>query len=280
MNQIARDYISANFHPDDRLAVVIIDKQSGEVKQRLATAERIALPDYQAWLRHENTLRREIYMSPNTIRSDAVGREKADVQHVRHLYADFDTDAATRVSAMQACKAMPQPNHLMETSPGKRQVIWRVEAFTKNQAEVMMREMVREFGADPACTDVSRVLRLPGFYNHKYAEPHPVTVRNMTDEVYRPDSFPHFAKEPQREYVGDRNGAKRMPGAALSQSERDWAFAMRHLQRGDDPAEVAVAIERFRTQRADKASPQAYAERTVKNALQHLTGCPRQVRSR
>ncbi len=127
MNQIARDYISANFHSDDRLAT-----------------------------------------------------------------------AATRVSAMQACKAMPQPNHLMETSPGKRQVIWRVEAFTKNQAEVMMREMVREFGADPACTDVSRVLRLPGFYNHKYAEPHPVTVRNMTDEVYRPDSFPHFAQEPQR----------------------------------------------------------------------------------
>jgi len=44
--------------------------------------------------------------------------------------------------------------------------------FEKDQAESLQRALVRELGADLAATDSSRVLRLPGFYNHKYAKPH------------------------------------------------------------------------------------------------------------
>ncbi len=271
----AVDYITANYKPDDRLAVVIIDKRSGEVKQRLATAERIVQPDYQAWLRFENTQRREIHISPNTIRPGALGREKADVLHVRHVYADFDHDAATRVTAMQDRKNMPTPNHIIGSSPGKSQVIWRVERFTKDQAEEMMRGMVRQFGADPACTDVSRVLRLPGYVNHKYAEPHLVTVQNLSDRVYRPESFPEFAKEQPRAYAGDRNGTRRADGAPISQSEKDWSFAKRHLALGADPEKVTAQIALYRSFDRKHADPRAYAERTVARALEQLNRCER-----
>ncbi len=268
-------YIQANYKPDDRLAVVIIDKRSGEVKQRLATVERIVQPDYQAWLRFENTQRREIYISPNTIRPGALGREKADVQYARHVYADFDHDAATRVAAMQDRKDMPTPNHVIGSSPGKFQVIWRVEGFEKDQAEEIMRGMVREFGADPACTDVSRVLRLPGFVNHKYAEPHLVTAENLSEKVYRPESYPEFAKEQPRAYLSERNGTKRSDGAPISQSERDWAYAKSHLARGDDPEKVAQAIAEYRSRDSKHADPHSYASRTVSRALQQLNQCER-----
>jgi len=266
----AVDYIKANYRPDDRLAVVVIDKRSGEVKQRLATVERIAQSNYQAWLRYENAQRREIYISPNSIHPGALGREKADVQYVRHVYADFDHDAATRVAAMQDRKNMPTPNHIGGSSPGKSQVIWRAEGFTKDQAEELMRGLVREFGADPACTDVSRVLRLPGFVNHKYEKPHLVTVQNVTDKVYRPESFPEFAKEQPRAYAGDRNGTKRADGAPISQSEKDWSFAKRHLALGADPEKITAQIALYRSFDRKHADPRAYAERTVNRALQQL----------
>jgi hypothetical protein len=48
-----------------------------------------------------------------------------------------------------------------------------------------------------------------------------------------------------------------------SQSERDWAFALRALGRGEQPDEIVRAIE---TYRVDKPNPRYYAERTVAKA--------------
>ena len=50
-NQIASKYIHENFEPGDRLAVVLVQKRTGAVVQRLAPAEKIASEDFQAWLR-------------------------------------------------------------------------------------------------------------------------------------------------------------------------------------------------------------------------------------
>ena len=47
-----RSYINENFKPDDWLAVVALNRKSGEVVQRLSPAKNISSPDYQRWLRH------------------------------------------------------------------------------------------------------------------------------------------------------------------------------------------------------------------------------------
>lgn len=269
-DEMVRTYIKTNFRSDDRLAVVLIQKRSGAVVQRIAPAERIVEPDALAWLHKMNNLRFEVYGSLNTLRPDARTREKAGIAEMRHVYAEFDQEAATRVLGMQSRKDMPQPNHLIESSPGKRQVIWRVEGFEKNQAEEMMRGLVREFGADPACTDCSRVLRIPGFHNHKYEQPHLVTVQNLSDQVYRPAAFPRFDRETPRAYTELRNGTKRADGAPISQSERDWAFAKRHLARGEEPDAVTRAIAEYRAKDGKHRDPYEYAKRTVGNALRAI----------
>ena len=120
-------------------------------------------------------------------------------------------------------------------------------------------------GADPAATDSTRVLRLPGLYTHKYAAPHFVTVENLTDEVYTPSKFPDYGAD---EFTGRSRGSsdsKNRPShGGHSQSERDWAYAKRALERGEQPEAVIRAIAMYRS---DKPNPQYYAEHTVEKAV-------------
>lgn len=268
----AREYIQANFRDDDRLAVVLIQKHTNEVEQRVATARQITSEHFQSWLRYRNKEKHEIYVSMNALNEGARGRTKADIGEIRHVYLDFDKNGSEAVRALRNREDLPTPNHIVASSPGKYQAVWRVEQFEKEQAEALMRGMVRELGADPAATDSSRVLRVPGFYNHKYAAPHFVTVENLSNEVHKPGHFPNFAVNDSLQRT---RGQSRSPVAQTrtsspdgeTQSERDWAYAMRALARGDEPDIVASEIAAYRP---DKPNPQYYAEHTVEKALASL----------
>src|SRR5580704_8415992 len=147
--EIAANYLRDNFAPDDRLAVVLIHKRTGAVLQRLATAERIAAADFQSWLRLKNAGQNEVYISMNALRADARGRTKADVDVIRHLYLDFAERGTEAVENLLKRPDLPQPNYLLNSSPNKWQVVWKVEGFAKDQAENLQRGLARETGADP-----------------------------------------------------------------------------------------------------------------------------------
>jgi len=263
--QAAGKYIRSNFRSDDRLAVVLIQKSSGSVVQRLSSAEQIASDEFQSWLRYMNREKHEVYVSMNSLQEGARGRTKRDVAEVRHVYLDFDVKGDEAVQSLRQRDDLPTPNHLIESSPGKWQVVWRVEGFEPNQAEALMRGMVQELGADPAATDSSRVLRVPGFYNHKYSKPHFVRVQNLTEEVYTPSRFPEYPNDVRSTRMGHSSnvGQPRAAGDWITQSERDWAYANRALARGDEPEEVIRAIASYRS---DKPSPEYYARHTVEKA--------------
>jgi len=136
-----------------------------------------------------------------------------------------------------------------------------------------MRELVREFGADPAATDCARVMRIPGFMNHKRHPTHLVRAERLSAAVYTPDKFPRLAHEDRRAATpegefGSTGGRKLRPGH-LSRSELDWAYAKRALSRGDSPESIVGAIANYR--RGDKADPEYYARLTVRKAAEDLT---------
>jgi len=269
-SDIASDYIRSNFRSEDRLAVVLLNKQTDTVIQRLAAADRIAAPDFQRWLRHENAQGCEVYISMNALKEDAHGRTKADVAFIRHVYLDFDENGTAAVDALLKRADVPRPNYSINSSPDKWQVIWKVEDFSKSEAEELQRALARETGADPAATDCARVLRLPGFYNHKYATPHFIRVESLAERTYPPKEFPAFPsgeRGPHMSAAGTRPAKARAPGT-LSQSERDWAYAKRALIRGESPETVIAAIASWR--RYDKHNPRYYAELTVNKAAQSL----------
>src|SRR5947208_651888 len=109
----ARDYIRANFQEDDRLAIVLIQKSTGSVTQRIADVDRIMSDQFQAWLRYMNSRKHEVYVSMNALNQDASGRTKADVAAVRHVYLDFDQDGPEAIRAMRAREDLPTPNHIL-----------------------------------------------------------------------------------------------------------------------------------------------------------------------
>jgi RepB DNA-primase N-terminal domain len=170
------------------------------------------------------------------------------------------------VEALLKRPDLPRPNYSINSSPDKWQLIWKVEGFSKSQAEDLQKALARETGADPAATDCARVLRLPGFYNHKYAKPHFIRAETLGERTYQPKEFPAFPageRGAETSNFGSRPARGRAPGR-LSQSERDWAYAKRALARGDPPETVIAAIATWR--RYDKHNPRYYAELTVRKA--------------
>ena len=257
-------YLRENFPPGDRIAVVLIQKQTHKVVQRIASVDKIAEREFQAWLRHANASRFEVYVGMNSLNPDARSRTKEDVAAIRHIYLDFDHNGTAAVQSLVNRHDLPEPNYLINSSPGKWQVIWKVEGYQQEEAEQLMRHLVRELGADPAATDSSRVLRLPGYMNHKYGKPFLVRAETRSAVTYSPEQFPPT----QANSSGARTLAPIVSDGrsktGLSQSERDWAYAKRALARGESPNDIVNAISQFRT--GQKSNVVEYAERTVRRA--------------
>lgn len=269
-SEMAAQYLRENFGASDRLAIVLLNRRTQRVIQRLGTSEEIAGPAIQRWLCDHNVTSSEVYISMNSLNADARGRTKKDVAAIRHLYLDFDEDGTGAVATLLARQDLPRPNYLISTSPGKWQVSWKVQGFAKQDAENLQRGLARQTGADPAATDIARVLRLPGFYNHKYARPYLVRAEAMGSDIYLPEQFRIPGAEHQHAPDWKHRATvrpRKRPGP-LSQSEHDWAFAKRALARGESPANVVAAIATYR--RYDKHNLQYYAELTVWKAAQAL----------
>jgi DNA primase RepB-like protein len=165
---------------------------------------------------------------------------------------------------------VPSPNYTVNTSPEKFRVVWRVENISPEQAEVLQRAMARKFGSDPAATDSTRVLRLPGFLNRKYGTEFQVQAEKHTDRVYHLQDF-RLRTEPIESDFRPRHHSQTPASSAsrpLSQSEHDWAYAKRALARGDDPKVVIQRIADYRSE--DKANPNYYAHHTVAKAQAQL----------
>jgi hypothetical protein len=284
---MARRYIQENFEATDWLAVVVRNRETGETVQRITTAEQIASHDFQSWLRHKNARGSDIYLSLNTLREHAQGRTKGDVKEIRHLYLDLDEDAQRKLAAIYEAAAVPHPNYVLQTSPEKYQVIWRVKGIAQKDAEHLLRGLARQFGGDPAATDATRVFRLPGFNNKKYEQNFAVKSAPgaMPEPIYhqsdfRIDTVPDGPEAAVRTTVSAQ--AVRGFEPANTQSERDWAYAIRHLRRGDDPDDIVREMTAYRAaDRHDsedttkiasprKANPRYYAEHTVAQAMTHL----------
>jgi hypothetical protein len=266
----ASEYISDNFKPSDRIAVLVLNRNLGETTQRITTAQKAASPEFQAWLRYKNANGADIYVGMNPLKQDASTRTKDDIETIRHLYLDLDHDGTAGLEAIKNSDLVPQPNYVLNTSPDKFQVIWKVEGIAPGEAEDLQRAMVSEFAGDPAATDSTRVLRLPGFANKKYDQDFYVQARLESTQTYHIRDFkvPIDSQDAPRLQNEETARNHRAPGSTLTQSEHDWAYAKRALTRGDDPDLVTRRIADYRSD--DKPDPIYYARHTVIKAQAEL----------
>jgi hypothetical protein len=206
----------------------------------------------------------------NPIKDGAYSRTKENIKDIRHVYLDLDKKGDDALEAIRNSPDVPAPNFVLDTSPGKHQVVWKVSGFGQDEAESLLHSLANKFGGDLAATDSTRVLRLPGFANRKLPDEFIVQARQESDAVYtlREFTIDEDSPEAPRHFGEYQQRGRTMPSDHESQSERDWAYAKRALARGDDPE---VVIQRIADYRADdKSDPNYYARHTVTKAQAEL----------
>src|SRR3984893_2420812 len=144
----ASEYILDNFKPTDRIAVLVLNRQLGETTQRITTAQKASSPEFQAWLRYKNANGSDIYMGMNPLRPDAATRTKEEIESIRHTYLDLDHGGPEALESVENSIAVPKPNYVLTSSPGKFQVVWKVDGMSLEEAESLLHAMAREFGGD------------------------------------------------------------------------------------------------------------------------------------
>jgi len=263
----ASEYVRELFGPEENAAILVRNRSTGHTVQTISKAETIASPDFQSWLAAQSASGYDVYMGMNPIKDGAFSRTKGDIKVIRHVYLDLDRQGDQALQAIRNASEVPAPTFVLDTSPGKHQVVWKVSGFGQEEAESLLHNLANRFGGDLAATDSTRVLRLPGFANHKLPEEFIVQARQESDANYtlREFTIDEDLPETPRHLADARQRRRAVPSHHKSQSERDWAYAKRALARGDDPE---VVIQRIADYRADdKHDPQYYARLTVHKAL-------------
>lgn len=258
-----RQWVEAVADPGRAIALVAIHPATGQVLERFPKASEVG--KFLPWLRHLNAKGFGIYASANMLAPGARRRRKSDFPLATALYLDLDRDAPSTIGRMR--KILPFPTLDVATSPGKAQILWRLEApIARARAEGILRGLARTFGGDPAATDVARLLRLPGFTNTKYANRPPVEIQTLGSRVHA-ETFEIYTREvhacepvaaatipimqavPPPE-LGDREDLLRAwrgenPyhwGRPATASERDLYLAQRLLRLWVSPVRVAEIL--------------------------------------
>src|ERR1700730_14889343 len=206
----ASEYVLALFEPSDNVAILVRNRATGKTVQRITKAETVANPEFQTWLANQNAAGSDVFIGMNPIKDGAYNRTKDNIQSIRHVYLDLDKSGDESLKAIRNSSEVPAPNFALDTSPGKHQVVWKVDGVTQKEAESLLHILANQFGGDPAATDSTRMLRLPGFTNRKVAEEFIVQARQETDAVYTLRDFTIQEDSPEApRYMAEPNEGNR-----------------------------------------------------------------------
>jgi len=91
-------------------------------------------------------------------------RLKENLVQIRAWAVDMDT--GTKDEMLKKLKAGLIPSYLVETKRGFQSYFFSKDATVERHA-IIMNRLVQFYGADPRAKDLSRLLRVPGFYHLK-----------------------------------------------------------------------------------------------------------------
>jgi len=130
------------------------DKKSGRPSHR-----HIKRSPAYAFLHNKQNAGYGVYAMVNA--GDGKGRSAINVVKVRALFVDLDG------SPWEAAAEALKPHMRVESSPGRWHLYWLVEDCSLDQFKPIQQAIARRFEGDKSCCDLSRVLRVPGFYHMK-----------------------------------------------------------------------------------------------------------------
>lgn len=254
--------------PADPVALCFISPH-GSLEHRWTTVGRVSR--YVSYARYRNAHGWNIFVTPSVLQPLVRHRRKAAFQPLQKIiYLDCDQPDCLR----EIRRRYPAPTLVVRTSRDRHQVYWRLrDEVSVAEQESLMSRLARDLGADRAATDVSRVLRLPSFWNRKPGRGNTVDIVFQRDDTvtvtdlsrWLPPSVGHpLPPSPCENTPRGGAGVLASTGTMASPSERDWHEVHRRLAQGIIPCEV---VDWLQHHRSDKRNPRYYAELTVSKAL-------------
>ena len=149
--------------------------------------------------------------------TDFRGRKRGNIQRVRAVWQE-DDGAGTHLPL--------EPHIVVESSPGKYHRYIFVDGLELDEHRSVQQVLVDRYGSDPCAKDVSRVLRLPGFY-HRKGEPHLARIveESHAQPYSRKDILIAFESQPTSAPVSNGSGTHTIPAG---NSERSHDESRRH----------------------------------------------------
>jgi len=193
---------------------------------------------------------------------DGKGRKASNVQSVRAYFADLDGAPLVPVQAFPL-----QPHIIVESSPGRWHAYWLTTGAPLGLFKPMQQAIAQRFGADPKVCDLSRVMRLPGFFHCK-GEPFLSRVLAQHDGA----PYPHVAMvEAFGLALPDKAQAivRRTLAAAIPEGERNdtlFRLARGLVCSGLDPAAVNQRLQKINAERCNPPLCAAEVDTIAANA--------------
>jgi RepB DNA-primase from phage plasmid len=188
-------FLKTAFEADDWAAIFVKSYETNHVAQRVGPVSWVQSDRFLRWLRAMNSRGYNVFVSVNAITAGRRSRTRDAIGAVRHVFLDADDDGVTVLARVADRRDLPPPSYVLHTSPNHIHLFWRVIGFDGDLAERLQKQLARELGTDPAATPVTQNTRLPGFFNHKRAQPHLVTVEYRNVDVrYGRGDFPSLKK--------------------------------------------------------------------------------------
>lgn len=92
-------------------------------------------------------------------KTDLRGRKKKNVTQIRALWQEDDDKSAIQLPV--------EPHMIVQSSPGKYHRYILTDSTALAEFDQVQQVLVDQYGSDPNAKDISRVLRLPGFFHMK-----------------------------------------------------------------------------------------------------------------
>ncbi len=147
----ASEYVRELFGPEDNAAILARNRSTGHTVQTIAKAETIASPDIQSWLAGQSASGYDVFLGMNPIKDGAFSRTKGNIKDIRHVYLDLDRKGDEALEAIRHSTEVPAPNYVLDTSPGKHQVVWKVSGFNQDEAESLLHNLAKQQPTRRAC---------------------------------------------------------------------------------------------------------------------------------
>ena len=272
-------YTSLLYMPSDRIALCLIKGQA--VQHRFTAVKDIG--KFIPFLKAQNCQGWNIYITPSILKGGAVRRTKESFMLEQNvIYVDADNKRAME----KVRSEYPYPTLVVKTSIGHYHIYWKLDKkILVEEQESVMKRLAKDIGSDPAATDVSRVLRLPGFWHKSKGNTVDIVFTRNTKVQYKfflsimpshviskltINSTPqhHRAKGVQKSgelFTHKIMGNGKEKFVFKSKSHEDWYLVNEWLRQGISEVEC---VERLKARRAgEKKDVDYYSRHTVEKAL-------------